>query len=144
VAGSNLGPISFITFNYDLCFDYMLYFHRERLDYCFDDKSAGGVPVMKLHGSVNWWRGAGCKTVMPWTLQDFFQKISWGNALMFGKIESVVLDVGAKIEAKVHCEGHSCEAVIVPPTWNKAEYQQIANVWRHAALPKYSERWWDR
>jgi len=81
---------------------------------------------------------------MPWTLQDFFQKISWGNALMFGKIESVVLDVGAKIEAKVHCEGHSCEAVIVPPTWNKAEYQQIANVWRHAALPKYSERWWDR
>ena len=53
---------------------------------------------------------------------------------MFRKVESVPLDVAAKIEAHVHCVGHSCDPVIVPPTWNKAEYQQIANVWKHAGL----------
>ena len=134
VGSSDLGPISFITFNYDLCLDYMLYRHRERIDYCFDDQSGGGMAVMKLHGSVNWGRCAGCKTVLPWTLPDFFQKISWSNALLFQKVESVSLDVGAKITARVHCAGHANDPVIVPPTWNKAEYQQIANVWKHAGL----------
>jgi len=136
VAGLSLGPVSIITFNYDLNLDYMFHFANQAMDYCFDDKPTGGVPVMKLHGSVNWARCTGCSKVAPWALGRFFQKLSWDRSLlMFGETQTVTLDVGAKIATYEHCTGHACETapVIVPPTWNKAEYQQIGTVWKHAA-----------
>ena len=133
LAASNLGPVSFITFNYDLNLDYTVHVNNDVVDYCFDDKPAVGVPVMKLHGSVNWARCAGCSKIVPWALRAFFQGRSWGRALM-AQPQTVSLDVAEAIGAYVHCTGHACDAapVIVPPTWNKAEYQQVASVWKHA------------
>jgi len=135
VGGSSVGPVSIITFNYDLNLDYMLYFAHVAVDYCFDDKPTAGIPVMKLHGSVNWARCTGCSKVVPWALPTFFQKASWDRALLFRETTTVTLNVGAQIATYAHCTDHACEAapVIVPPTWNKAEYQQVATVWKHAA-----------
>jgi NAD-dependent SIR2 family protein deacetylase len=135
ISDSHLGPVSFITFNYDLGLDYMLHFHQTPVDYCFDEKPQGGVPLMKLHGSVNWGRCAGCGKIAPWTLQAFFQKVSWDRVMWDDEVKHAWLDVGAKISQYEHCSGQKCEPdpVIVPPTWNKSEYQQVVNVWRHAS-----------
>jgi len=90
---------------------------------------------MKLHGSVNWARCTSCKTISPWTLHSFFQKANWDRVYWDDELKQATLDVGAKLSTYHHCGGHACEPdpVIVPPTWNKAEYQEITSVWKHAA-----------
>ncbi len=135
IAGSDLGPVSFLTFNYDLALDYMIYARREQVDYCFDDEPQDGVPVMKLHGSVNWGRCTGCRKITPWLLNDFFQKHDWQRDSWGDETREVEFNLGALLAQYEHCGGHQCEPdlVIVPPTWNKSEYGQVANVWRHAA-----------
>jgi NAD-dependent SIR2 family protein deacetylase len=135
IAGSDLGPISFITFNYDLALDYLLHFRREQVDYCFNDEPQGGVPLMKLHGSVNWARCTSCQKTAPWSLNDFFMKHDWNRAFWDDKTREVEFNVGALLKQYEHCSGQACEPdpVIVPPTWNKSEYPQVANVWKHAA-----------
>src|SRR5688572_12743675 len=90
---------------------------------------------MKLHGSVNWGKCEACGAIAPWTLQDFFKTRSWDLLGVRRGADSVELNVGDQIAAFQHCKDKRCESdsVIVPPTWNKAEYQQVANVWKHAA-----------
>jgi NAD-dependent SIR2 family protein deacetylase len=132
---SNLGPVSFITFNYDLNLDYMLHFKLGGADYCFDDAPGPGVPLMKLHGSVNWFR-CKCGTIAPWGLQAFLKSFNWDRALLTDKVEWVDgLDLAPHVKHFEHCAGQPCEPdpIIVPPTWNKSEYHQVANVWKHAA-----------
>jgi NAD-dependent SIR2 family protein deacetylase len=135
ISGSHLGPVSFITFNYDLSLDFAFYFNRDQVDYCFEDKPASGIPLMKLHGSVNWARCTGCKALAPWHLRAFFQTHNWNHALWGREAKSVCLDVGANLSKYEHCAGQRCEPdpVIVPPTWNKAEYQQVVNIWKRAS-----------
>lgn len=129
---AGFGPVSFITFNYDMAIDALLFSQRERVDYCFGTPEANHVPLMKLHGSVNWARCTKCKRVAPWTLNEFFSKRSWSPHLQFEKAPRVRLDM--TLDQFKHCEVEcSPEAVIVPPTWNKAQYQEIVSVWQHAA-----------
>lgn len=132
---SLLEPICFITFNYDLSLDYMLHYHNTGVDYCFESEPKSGVPLMKLHGSVNWGRCAECKQIAPWTLGAFFRKFSYERLPWDESLRTVTLDVGRHLAHYEHCKGKPCDPhpVIVPPTWNKAEYQQVSNVWRHAA-----------
>jgi NAD-dependent SIR2 family protein deacetylase len=133
VSGSPLGPVSFITFNYDLALDFALFRYRQDIDYCFTEQSQRGIPVMKLHGSVNWARCTGCKTITPWTLPEFFKDRSW--TIWEETARPVSLLMGPELPKYKHCPDMPCEGdpIIVPPTWNKAEYQQVANVWKHAA-----------
>jgi hypothetical protein len=131
-----MGPVSFIAMNYDLALDYMFQRRNTPVDYCFGESpQARAMPLMKLHGSVNWGRCTGCGEISPCSLPVFFQNRSWENALWSDRTITVALDVGAAIGQYQHCTGKPCEPdpVIVPPTWNKAEYQQVANVWKHAA-----------
>jgi len=91
---------------------------------------------MKLHGSVNWGRCAGCNNIAPWRLGDHFSETDWNRALWDDQTRDVVLTLGSSLLSRYeHCGGSQCEPdpVIVPPTWNKSQYGQVANVWKHAA-----------
>lgn len=131
---AGMGPVSFISFNYDLGLDYALFRSRQEVDYCFGDEF-GGVPVMKLHGSLNWARCGVCRATTPWRLRAYFSKYNWDRALLFPETKTVQMSVGQRVSDLDHC-GIPCEPepVIVPPTWNKAQYQDMVVVWRRAAL----------
>jgi len=126
--------VSVITFNYDIALDYAFHFSNATIDYCLSPNEAPkGIPVLKLHGSLNWGRCHICGSIAPWHLRDFFMMHQWD--LWAREIEWAKLDIGPRISTLSHC-GKLCEAepAIVPPTWNKTMNRKgIENVWRCAA-----------
>ncbi len=131
---ADFGPISFITLNYDIALDYMLHHYALGTDYCFGAPQAGHMPLMKLHGSVNWARCRVCGQVIPWHLSDFFRTHTFQVAMMLHQSHSRRFPFGTTLAEFRHCD-QPCvpDAVIVPPTWNKAQYQEVGAVWEHAA-----------
>jgi NAD-dependent SIR2 family protein deacetylase len=125
---------SIITFNYDLALDYALHFAGESVDYCLDPAQSTGLPLMKLHGSMNWGRCAkeDCGKIVPWTLRDYFQRRSYVHLY---DVEKVRLDLARHLGGHLHCN-HPVQddPFIVPPTWNKTQhYHEIWPVWQRAA-----------
>src|SRR5688572_8438912 len=51
--------VAFLTFNYDIALDVALTKYKVQFDYGLQPGSAGGVPLLKLHGSLNW---RGCRS----------------------------------------------------------------------------------
>lgn len=125
---------SIITFNYDLALDYALYFNGHPADYCLPESvKRGRIPLMKLHGSLNWAICSKCRRIIPWDLGAFFQTHSWQ---VFGETKSAYLNLGSELPAGLdHCGKYvKPEPVIVPPTWNKTEYHKgLSAVWTRAA-----------
>ncbi len=126
---------SIITFNYDLVLDHALNFYGCRADYCLSKvpKSAY-IPLMKLHGSLNWARCSKCGDIIPWTVRAFLKKYYFASSQ---EKSAVHLDLASRLSSSglKHC-GKDVEPdpVIVPPTWNKTEYQQgLSKVWIRAA-----------
>lgn len=128
--------VSLITFNYDLALDYALHFNGLRVNYGFDE-SRSGLPLLKLHGSLNWARcsNANCADIVPWHLSEFFSNNNWdtmgmtpGSSARFNLSEHIA-------KRLVHCDKpRSSDPVIVPPTWNKTQHHhEISSVWQHAA-----------
>jgi NAD-dependent SIR2 family protein deacetylase len=124
--------VGVITFNYDLALDFAL-FQRPggEINYCLDpDKLNFSIPIMKLHGSLNWAKCSVCKRIKPFQLNEFFR-------LHYQFItESIDLDTSERLGHLTCCNGRvvSSEPVIVPPTWNKTRhYEEIASVWKAAA-----------
>jgi len=122
----------FITFNYDLIFDVLFTFGGFPYDYCLDDsKSSQASPFLKLHGSVTWGFCEKCHRIIPYNLQELK-----GAHPVFRP--PVRFSLGTNLK-KIKCYGCvqplAGPPMLVPPTWNKTQYQaQIANVWRRAAL----------
>jgi len=130
-AGENHRELTFITFNYDVALDYALS-HNGSLggpDYCLSEPPAfTRIPLLKLHGSINWGVCAECQKIVPW---DFDRvRVSppyYGNDHIF--------DLGSNIDREQHCGRplNRCP-VIIPPTWNKTGYHQdLARVWSRAS-----------
>ena len=56
---------AFITFNYDLALDFALHWSDVRFDYTLDEKrSLNFLPLLKLHGSLNWTACEGCGSII--------------------------------------------------------------------------------
>lgn len=132
----NLDRVSIITFNYDLALDYALHFNSIPPDYCIKDKQKHGyMPLMKLHGSLNWTKCSVCGEIIPWQIKDFFRRFEFP---LIDMVDHVAIDIASKLKKSglKHCEKDvEYTPVIVPPTWNKTEHQMdIAKVWRRAAL----------
>ena len=130
------GGVCLITFNYDLALDYALHFNGLRENYCLDSDTQG-IPLLKLHGSVNWTRCSNqeCGEITPWNLRDFFSGTNWPTYRMQSNAPAR-LNLTEHIEKKLtHCNTpRSKDPVIVPPTWNKTQYHhEIAAVWQNAA-----------
>lgn len=125
--------VAVLTFNYDMAADYALFYHRLGPDYCIDSSTRGGIPLLKLHGSINWGVCDKCGKVVPWHLPDFFQGLHYGPFL--DKHRDVTFDIWSKFNTFRHCDVVVRPLpFLVPPTWNKTDHhEQIQIVWERAA-----------
>ncbi len=127
--------VSVITFNYDILIDMALNRARLGIDYGLNaDAIAEYIPLLKLHGSLNWASNSNDGAIVPIPLEDYLNKyrISFPE-----KVSECRIPIGSQL--KEYFSKHTdievdTEPVIVPPTWNKAEYHQVlSQVWGRAA-----------
>ncbi|QJD83279.1 hypothetical protein [Cohnella herbarum] len=133
-SNSNNSTSSIISFNYDVALDFALHYTSQSPDYCLshsNDRSR--LHYLKLHGSINWGRCKHCKEVLPYNFNDYFRKYNWSRLL--GEVKNVLLTPSEHLHDLSHCnESVENIPVIVPPTWNKTDYQgTLTNVWTQAA-----------
>jgi hypothetical protein len=136
--------VAIITFNYDIGLDTALELKEMPVEYCLQETLQGGscIPVIKLHGSLNWGRCGTCKkVVVPWHMSEMLRSIPIGGI----HARDVYLYAGdfffIKITSAMGGHVHDCRTaidafapVIVPPTWEKASHDQgFENMWAHAA-----------
>ena len=127
---------AFLTFNYDVALDFALRYRGIPTDYAFTDELGAGVPVLKLHGSLNWRVCADCGHLS--SLDVLTAVKAFSNARARGATsDAMPLRVSRVLgEITPQC-GHAnddVEPAIVPPTWNKTQYHlAFGPVWRRAA-----------
>lgn len=128
---------SVITFNYDVAADMALFRAGLGPNYAVDGSRANsGVDLLKLHGSLNWATETESRRICPLHLQQYFQKYS---IMGFEEHGEVTLPIGSQLQEFFthHAQPAipvDAEPVIVPPSWNKADYHQaLSNVWAAAA-----------
>jgi len=136
LSGSN--EISIITFNYDIALDFALYSVALNPDYSLDKPPTRRmVPLLKLHGSLNWARAANdSRDVVPLHLTHYFHAYSV-SLIHMGERSAIRIPISSQLKEffsqhrKITVED---DPVIVPPTWNKVEYHKIlSRVWSRAA-----------
>ena len=125
--------VSVLTFNYDIAADVALHFAGLNPDYGLQAGEVGGAtPLLKLHGSMNW--ALAGKEVKALSLGNYLSHIDLFATDVGGTFN---LDVGTNLAALFRRDGITItdpEPVIVPPSWNKADYHSaISNVWAAAA-----------
>jgi hypothetical protein len=129
---------SFITFNYDVALEAALHRVGLSIDYCLKEQFCEErlnafpvkVPVLKLHGSINWGWCSRCKTICPTNV------VPLGHILPID-LKEWKLRLGSEIPRYSHQRcGQALDPVpfLVPPTWNKGgANDDLAGVWRRAA-----------
>ena len=93
------------------------------------------VRLLKLHGSLNWGYCPGCKRIVSWDLNTYFQKHYIDSFSEKGK--SIYIPIGTQLHEYKHCGENKVkpEPIIIPPTWDKLyHYESLAKVWRQAAI----------
>lgn len=104
-----------ITFNYDVVLDEAL--KKAGISPAYglaDDANEKGVPLLKLHGSTNWVVCTGCRKPSVW-------QEAATSLFPFGSIQCK------------HCGKSDWRLLLVPPSWDKSEYQDIMRpVWARA------------
>jgi hypothetical protein len=127
---------SVITFNYDIAVDYALFQNGLGPDYGLGQTVKGNpvVPLLKLHGSLNWGSESGKGGIRPLLLSDYFSKYSLSP---FPEIRNVRVPIGSQLKdyfdrfTDVEIEK---EPFVVPPSWNKADHHKsLSSVWQRAA-----------
>jgi hypothetical protein len=125
--------VSVVTFNYDLACDFAMHSAGLGVDYALDDATdRNTIPLLKLHGSLNWVYCPDLERVVPWTLQEHFGKYRWD---VWDEQTIVRLRLMPHLKDFKYQEHDVLpEPVLVPPTWNKSTYHRnIAEVWKRAA-----------
>lgn len=119
-----------ITFNYDVLLDFAFLHAGLPFSYFLGAEQGNPVPLLKLHGSLNWVRDKS-DLVTPISLsgisQIFIRPIP-------DKDRS--LPVKAFVESEITRRKLDCSAdpIIVPPTWTKGDHQRnLGAVWKKAA-----------
>jgi hypothetical protein len=112
-----------LTFNYDIALDYALQFYGLQPDYGLSEAESGGVPLLKLHGSLNWGQCPKCQRIV---------------AAKFNVPSTAPPQPTWKwrfnLAALTCCQPLRPEPVIVPPTLDKARYHAALKlVWSKAA-----------
>jgi hypothetical protein len=111
---------SVITLNYDLVLESSLAATGYQPDYYIGVTPAEGqrtycVPVLKLHGSINWGVCERCNRVTART--EFAKQASSRGGL-----------------SCPHCGKDSAHLLIIPPSWDKSEHKDVTkSVWSKAA-----------
>lgn len=128
---------SVITFNYDIALDMAMYKNEQGPVYGIGSEFRSAFPtkLLKLHGSLNWAVNKEDNTVQPLTLHEYFQAGYSYNGL--NEIKGCFVPIGSQLQQ--YYSKHSSmevesEPVIIPPTWNKADYHHlISKTWGLAA-----------
>ncbi len=129
--------VSVLTFNYDIATDYALHNRGLSPNYGFSGPQFGDrtVPLLKLHGSINWATDSKTGDVVPLSMQDYFKK--FGPQGPFYESKTISIPIGSQLQKYFHDFTESevePEPVIVPPVWSKGEYHQLlSEVWAQAA-----------
>lgn len=144
---NNIFDCSVMTFNYDVCLDYTLDVKYIPYSYCLDEKqSTIGLPLLKLHGSLNWTDCKKCGSVIPVSPLDYVTRQQSGpqpypetddfHILISSHLMKLASDYIASKKISKCCDDMviSGSPVLVPPTWSKTSYRgSIVNVWGRAA-----------
>jgi hypothetical protein len=118
-----------ITFNYDIALDFAMFASGLNPSYSLDN-SVASVSLLKLHGSVNWSFCSDCQKI---AVKDVSERVG-------GRIFSAAASRASKkwgmlgSNFKCGCGKVLTDALIVPPTWDKAVHRNaVASVWKQAA-----------
>lgn len=132
IAARTSGPsdIAILTFNYDVGLDFALSFMGAPFNYCLDPETGhAGIRLLKLHGSLNWSVCSECGSLLVYHLDEFVKS----HPLKEERVTSLMISKHLG-DLQHGDEGTGDEPFIVPPTWNKTEYQNlISQVWSVAA-----------
>jgi hypothetical protein len=127
---------SVVTFNYDIALDVAMLRNGQGPVYAFGPEVSANSPtkLLKLHGSLNWAVLSDSGVVRPLTLQEYFSKYSYNG---WDKQGTCHIPIGSQLQeyySKNTAIKVNPEPVIVPPTWNKADYHHLlSTIWSTAA-----------
>ena len=124
--------VAIMTFNYDLCLEIAIARAGLRYDYCLNGQCPDGhIPLLKLHGSLNWLGSVGSDKPVIHSIDSF---LKLHNAIQSPSPGSMNLVEHLPTWAKeLKIEGPP-DPIIVPPTRSKLQHhRQLAGVWREAA-----------
>ncbi|MCH8305565.1 MAG: hypothetical protein IIB94_10615 [Candidatus Marinimicrobia bacterium] len=134
VSGKN--KCSVLTFNYDLCLDYALKFNVISYDYFLDEGIKNNtVPLLKLHGSLNWIKCEECGTIHSLNVGNGVSQLhsDYKEGDYFNLNITKILQ-GARAQSCCEKYRFSGLPLIIPPTWSKSLYHgNLKNVWSRAA-----------
>ena len=125
-----------ITFNYDIAADMGMYRAGLGPDYVIEKPPGNHVPIslLKLHGSLNWATEKESRRIRPLHLTSYFQHYSYNG---FEERGSTRVPIGSQLVEYFARQASTVvepEPVIVPPSWNKADYHAaLSDVWASAA-----------
>lgn len=139
--------VAVISFNYDVAADMALYKSDLGPDYIIDKSdSNGSVPLLKLHGSLNWATDTvtGSKKIYPLQLKEYFNIYKsfiisnkhqhFPNSVVQVPIGSSLNEYFSQHRSNLPPLQVANQPVIVPPSWNKADYHSaLSEVWAAAA-----------
>ena len=127
--------VAVITFNYDMAVDIALHSVDFGLDYALPSAKTppNSIPLLKLHGSLNWTRDKGDQKVFVWEPRSFVNHIApyTGRHLPVGTQLFQATRTG-----QIKQDGREPDGppLIVPPSWQKVgHYETIEPVWVRAA-----------
>ena len=127
---------SVISFNYDIAADMAMYRAGLGPDYVIERPPGHHVhvPLLKLHGSLNWATEKASRKIRPLHLTSYFQHYRYNgherHSMTHVPIGSHLVEYFA-LHASTEVDP---EPVIVPPSWNKADYHAaLSDVWAAAA-----------
>jgi hypothetical protein len=130
--------VAVLSFNYDIGADIALYRANLGPNYIIEasPQKTEAVDLLKLHGSLNWATEKESRRIRPLHLHHYFQKY---NARSFEEHGEIRLPIGSHLVEYFSRYATPTvevdpESVIVPPSWNKADYHQaLSNIWASAA-----------
>jgi hypothetical protein len=130
--------VAVLSFNYDIGVDMALYRADLGPNYVIEasPKKTNAVDLLKLHGSLNWATEKESRRIRPLHLHHYFQNYSIPGFDEHGEIR---LPIGSQLVEYFSRHANpkadvEAEPVIVPPSWNKADYHQaLSNIWASAA-----------
>jgi hypothetical protein len=128
--------LSIITFNYDIAADMALCTNGLGPYYGFpeEENKPTYIPLLKLHGSLNWGALEADNSVKPLHLRDY---LSNRRYISYEEYTEHFVPIGSQLKEyfnKNYKLEVKNEPVIVPPSWNKfGSHQALSCIWEIAA-----------
>ena len=121
-----------VTFNYDLLLDYALYASSTPYSYCLEGQPGPSLKLLKLHGSLNWFRCRKCEALGSRSLHHLLARTFPAPGSEFWRLKFSAKTVQSSKCPK--CQGRELELMLVPPTWSKGQFQKaLRPVWTACA-----------